>query len=457
MTGKNRSWFLKRLLVLLAAVLIVFSSAATAAAEETSFGEIIDYSFIDGWPAGPEINAEGAYLIELNSGAVLYQKNPESSLYPASITKILTALLVIENCSLDEEVEFSYEAVHDIESGGFSYIADTGDKLSVKDCLYALMLMSSNETAYALAEHVSGSVAAFADLMNQKAAELGCTGSHFTNPHGLTDTDHYTTPEDMARIARAALQNPTFLEIDSTTSYTTAPTSTQPEGYYCLMRHQMMNTASEYYYSAVVAGKTGYLSIAKNTLVTYAKKGSLNLLCVVMKADGSGRVYEDTKALLNYGFDNFSFLPISTEADLAQLEKDATQVLGGRVVQNFDFADTVQVLLPKTLPAVEFDSRLQLDPEAVDGDTAVGQIVYSYNGVPLGTEAVTVELVPETEPATAAPSPSAEATTVKDLFTLDNIWFVVLVVLVVALVVVILLFIIARVRLNRRRRRRRRR
>ena len=150
------------------------------------------------------------------TGAVLYAKNGETQFYPASITKLMTALLVAEKCSLDDTVTFSATATTNLESGAVSIKMAEGDTMTVRECLYALLLKSANEVGNALAEHVAGSNGAFADMMNAKAVSLGCTNTHFTNPHGLNDEQHYTTPHDMALIARAAFQNDTVKTVAST-------------------------------------------------------------------------------------------------------------------------------------------------------------------------------------------------------------------------------------------------
>ena len=193
------------------------------------------------WPSGVSIEADGGILMDADTGTILYGKNMDQPYYPASITKILTALIVLERCSLDEMVEFSYDDVYNVEAGSSSAGIDEGDVLTVRDCLYALLLASANESANALACHISGSREAFADLMNEKAASLGCTGSHFANPSGLNDENHYTTAHDMALITREAIKNPVFLEINGTRSYQLAPTKRSPEGGYVANHHRMLN------------------------------------------------------------------------------------------------------------------------------------------------------------------------------------------------------------------------
>ncbi len=254
----------------------------------------------------PEISSQGACLIDASTGQILYGKNEYEQFYPASITKVMTALLVLENCSLDEIVTFSSSATTNLESGAVTLNVSEGDQLTVEECLYGLLLKSANEIANGLAEHVSGSVSAFADLMNQKAKSLGCLNTNFVNPNGLTDSSHKTTPYDMCLIMAAALQSPDFQRIDTTLSYTfpavkNASATTISPG------HKMLNPSNtSYYYEGIIGGKTGYLSSAGNTLVTGAERDGVRLVCCVMKS--SGTHYTDTRALLDYGFDNYTAL-----------------------------------------------------------------------------------------------------------------------------------------------------
>ena len=188
---------MKRILnILLCLGIFLHVSAATALAAPS-------------WPTGVEIEADGG-IVMANSGAILYGKNIHTQYFPASITKLLTALIIIENCDLNDMVTFSENAVYNVEEGSTSAGYDTGDQATVRNCLYAMVLKSANEAANALAEHAAGSIDAFADMMNQKAAELGCTDSHFANPSGLNNPEHYTSAHDMALIARAAFDNPDF-------------------------------------------------------------------------------------------------------------------------------------------------------------------------------------------------------------------------------------------------------
>lgn len=249
----------------------------------------------------PVITSEGAVLMDAASGNVLFAQNGDTKFYPASITKLMTALLVAENCSLDDKVTFSSTATTNLESGAVSINMTAGDVMTVRQCLYALLLKSANEVGNALAEHVAGSNAKFAEMMNAKAAALGCTNTHFTNPHGLNDTNHYTTPHDMALIARAAFRNDVVKTVASTRTYTLPPTIKNPSGLTVTMGHKMLNPSDSRYYPGVIGGKTGYTSKAGNTLVTVVEKDGVRLIVVIMKSKSTH--YTDTKALFDYGFE----------------------------------------------------------------------------------------------------------------------------------------------------------
>ncbi|MCI9148134.1 MAG: D-alanyl-D-alanine carboxypeptidase [Hungatella sp.] len=249
--------------------------------------------------AKPEIRSEGAVVIDGLTGNILYGKNERERFYPASTTKLMTAMLVLERTNLNDTVTFSRSATTNLEAGAVSLNLTEGDRLTVEQCLYALLLKSANEVGNGLAEHVSGSVSGFAELMNQKAAGLGCTGTHFANPHGLNDSNHYTTPYDMALIGRAAFQNETLCKIATTTSYQ-FPATKNGEAKTITMGHKMIYPTDSRYYQGIIGGKTGYTSLAGNTLVTGAERNGVRLIAVVMKSKSTH--YEDTRALLDYGF-----------------------------------------------------------------------------------------------------------------------------------------------------------
>lgn len=338
------------------------------------------------WPEGVSIEADGGILIDAKSGAVLYEKNSHDAYYPASITKILTALIIIENCSLDDTVTFSHRAVNSLEPNSTILGARTGDTLSVRDCLYALLLQSANEVANALAEHCSGDMESFAELMNRKAQSLGCTDSHFSNPSGLNDEEHYTSAHDMARIAQAAFRNPTFAEIDSAVYYDVQPgqLAQYPNGWRYYAHHRMMKKNDSLYYSGILGGKTGYTSLAGNTLVTCAERDGLQLIAVVL--NGHQTHYSDTKALLDFGFEHFVSVAIADKDDTYQkIEHDLTiaGIFSGQATRLSINKDS-SITLPAGGDFSDVVSSLNYQLDGSAPDAAVARIDYMYGEKKVG-------------------------------------------------------------------------
>lgn len=337
------------------------------------------------WPSNVSIEAEGGIVMDADSGAVLYGKNLHESYFPASITKILTALIVIEHCDLDEIVTYSHNAVYNVESGSSSAGIDEGDQLTVRDSLYAMMLKSANEAANGLAEHTAGSIEAFADMMNEKATSLGCTDSHFANPSGLNHPEHYTSAYDMALIAQAAFQNETFTEIDSTLYYDIPPTKRNPEGIRVYPGHKMLKKNTAQYYPGIIGGKTGYTSLAGNTLVTCAQRDGMKLITVVL--NGHQTHYTDTKALLDFGFENFkSIAPADCDPTYAAMENDMT--ISGLPTTNLSVIildSDDRISLPKNADITDALSSIHYELPESAPELAIARIQYDYNGRNIGS------------------------------------------------------------------------
>lgn len=337
------------------------------------------------WPDNVSISAEGGIVMDADSGVILYGKNMHNTYYPASITKILTALLIIENFDLDDTVTFSHNAVFNVEPGSTSAGLDVGDTLTVRDCLYAMLLKSANEVANALAEYASGSIEAFAAVMNAKAKSLGCTDSHFNNPSGLNDPDHYTSAHDMALIAQAAFRNEIFTEIDSTLYYDLPPTKRNPEGFRIYPGHRMMKKNMPQYYAGIIGGKTGYTSLAGNTLVTCAQRDGVKLIAVVL--NGHSTHYVDTKALLDFGFRNFqsldaadydtTYTSITNDMTIAGLPTTDLSVL--RVQDDCRITLPVGANFSDTVSSITYDLPEDAPPDAI------AQISYQYGDRQVGS------------------------------------------------------------------------
>lgn len=281
---------------------------------------------IEGWPKGPAVYGKAAILMDADTGAILYSKNTETKLYPASITKIMTCLLALENSRLTDRVTFSENAIWGIERDSSHIGIRIGEVLSMEECLYGLMLESANEVSIAIAEHVAGSTEAFADMMNEKAASLGCVNTHFVTPNGLHDDEHYTCAYDMALISRAAYRNETFRKLIATRTSKVGTTNRCGEVRWLNQHHKMLHEG-EYYYPACTGGKTGFTDQALNTLVTFAEKDGLKLISVIMKSV-SGQIYSDTTSLLNYGFGNFAHTDIPLVTSEFSLLQDDLLMLG---------------------------------------------------------------------------------------------------------------------------------
>lgn len=255
----------------------------------------------------PDILGESAIVVDVKTGYTLYEKNIYDKHYPASITKIMTALLTLEHAALDEVVTFSHGAVFSVEAGSSVAYVDEGEQLTVEQCLYGLMLISGNDLANGLAEHVGGTMSNFADMMTEKATSLGCVNTNFSNAHGLHDVNHYTCAYDMAKIAMEAYDTQKkFMEICSTLTYECPPTNKQPETRVWGNKNRLINPYEDLYYEDCIGGKTGYTNEAGGTLVTYAEINGRTLLCVIMKSTHSAAAFADTTALYEYVRNNIT-------------------------------------------------------------------------------------------------------------------------------------------------------
>lgn len=336
------------------------------------------------WPEGPSINTPSAILMDVNSGAVLYEKNSHDVNYPASITKVLTTMLVLEYCTMDEIVTFSDDAIN-LNQGDTSHIArDYGEEMTIEQCLYAVMLESANECSYAVAEHVGnklgGDYRTFIDLMNQKAEELGCQNTHFNNSNGLPDSEHWTSAYDMALIGAAAYQNEDFREIVSARSYRISPTNKHTEVTPLNNHHAMFSNykTTEYLYEYCTGGKTGFTQAAGYTLITFAEKDGLSLVCVVMNTNASDR-YLDTRTLFEFGFQNFQACSLEENTEIGIENKDKG------IMNNHGAFVGIDTDAYITLPVTASVSDVETSTESsnLSGDT-VAQLLYSYGGHMVG-------------------------------------------------------------------------
>ncbi len=267
----------------------------------------------------PEIATGTGVLIDGETGEVLYNKNMNKKRYPASTTKVMTALVAIENSSLTDKVTIRENAVKYVTPDNSHIDARLGEIFTMEQCLYAMLLTSANEISVQVAEQIGGSEENFAKMMNNRAKEIGCKRTHFTNASGLHDKEHYSTAYDMALILREAIKNPTFVEINSKTGYTIPPTNMYADSRSLMNHHAMFFEEGEYYCKGIIAGKTGYTKAARNTLLTAAKRDGITLVSAVLRS-GKLDYIHDTQKLMDYGFSNYEAIKAQKVADRKKKE-----------------------------------------------------------------------------------------------------------------------------------------
>lgn len=319
-----------------------------------------------------DVYSEAAILIEKETGKILYEKNINEKMYPASTTKILTAIIAIENCDLNEQAIASKEAVRSVKTGYSTAAIQIGEAFTVEELLKVLMVHSANEAGNILAEHIAGSVEEFAKLMNIKAREIGCENSNFVNPHGAHEDNHYTTAHDLALIGRYAMQNEMFRKIVSTmecslpnTEYWTEDDSLKYGERKFYNTNDLMLSNSKYYYPYVNGIKSGYTTPAKNCLVTGSNRYGFELIAVVLHAEttmnGESARNVDTINLLDYGYSNFNKEDIIAEYELKQ-ENEQKHVTGivtntnGDIDKNDDNSSGVSINVKALVKVIIFIS-----------------------------------------------------------------------------------------------------
>lgn len=249
----------------------------------------------------PSANANGVVVMDAVTGAVIYGNNEDTKYPPASPTKLMTVLLTLEKCKLDEKVKVG--TIPPTIEGSKIYI-DTNEEMTVKEMLYAVIMVSANDCAEALAEHISGSEEEFAKLMTQRAKELGCKNSTFKNPHGLYDDEHRTTAYDLATIEKELLKHPEYLEISKTKTYMLPATNIYPEQRPLWNDNRLLHNYEKYYYEYAIAGKTGYTDESRHSFVASATKNN-NTFIIAMLYDPVKTYFADSKNYFEWAFNNF--------------------------------------------------------------------------------------------------------------------------------------------------------
>lgn len=336
-------------------------------AAEASVG--ITTNAISGWPQGSDITSTAAVVMEESTNTVVYAKNMDQPLFPGGTVKVMTTLLALENSQLTDSVTMTSTGVSGVTDGGANISAQLDEVFTMEQCLYAIMMVSANDIALQVAEHLGGSVEGFVQMMNARAAELGCTNTVFTNPTGLPDENQHTTAHDMALIMKAALENESFRTIAGAPSYTISATNVSGGERVLTNNFSMMNAANAAYYQNCLGGREGFTEASGSTLVCGAEKNGVTLIAVVLQG-ASGTTGAEAGALFNYGFDNFQMLSLG--------DTDFNMISGGNVY------------IPASAAAESLTTQ--------DGTVENSQYTrtYFFGGAQVGTSVMAAELEQDT-------------------------------------------------------------
>lgn len=449
----KRKW--TAILLLIVLLFTLAAPAAAAEGEDAEETEAEQDSVAVAANLGFSLTATAALLIELNTDTVLYSLNAKEQRYPASLTKIMTCMLALENGNLDDVLTVSATALEGLDEAGSTADLQVGEQLTLLDMLYCVMISSANEACNVVAEYVSGSIDAFVELMNQRAQELGCTGTHFANPHGLHDENHYTTAYDLSLIVRQALTYEDFCTICNTPSYT-LPETNMHAARTINTTNNLISVNSNFYYSKAMGVKTGFTTPAGRCLISTADNGNLHLLCIVMGAatedlgnqDWYLHNFPECINLFDYGFDNYQIATLLTTL-YPVAEITVNQSAGPQTVALAPNTE-IRTLVEMNYDPDELEMDIQLYSDSVDapveaGDV-LGRVTVSFRGEVLGSS----ELAAITSVARSEITHQVEETKV---YVEDNWWKWLLGILIAIVILIIVCLILLQIYRRQERRR----
>lgn len=339
-----------------------------------------------------DITAPNLLLAETSTGKILYERNSDERIYPASLTKLMTAILVVENCELDEIVTVSDKAVNSVPSGYVNANLQVGEELTVEDLLYVMLIPSANDAANALAEHVGGNIESFSSMMNTRAKELGCTGSNFTNPSGLHQEEHYTTTKDLFLISQKAVENSIIKKIIGTTIYSLPSTNkyTKETRTFTTTNYMIRKSLTKYYCDYCIGAKTGYTGDAKNCVVEFAKKDGVEITAIVMGEDSKvkGQKFLDAKEMFECVFENYKIKELAKQND----KYETVRVINGTKDTNqleVLYKNSVNIL-SKNNSEKEIETKVEYTnlKAPIQKGNVVGKLIYEYDGITYETELI---------------------------------------------------------------------
>lgn len=395
-----------------------------------------DTNGVENWPQGPMTYADSAIVMDMKSGAVLYGKQIEKQHYPASITKLLTTLVALDNAELTDTVEISQDSISFLEYGDAHIGMTPGEQITMEDALYAVLLASANEVSYAVAENVGkkmgGGYDTFIQAMNDESEKLGCTGSHWTNANGLHNEQHYTTAHDMARIGAAVYQKEAFRTISQSLTHTIPATNLVNEERTFQQKHKMLWPQNDNYYEYCKGGKTGYTDQARTTLVTMADNGDMQLVAVVLYDFGND-AYVDTRAMFDYAYNNFSKVSL----------KDQKLPDGVKSYED----DDAYIVLPNDAQFSDVKAEVKADSDE-DGK---GTVSFTYKGQEVGSVKAVVNKTEKSSASVKNQKKDKSSSTVVS----GNSKFLKMIIGAVIAVVILLIIVIVLVNYKKTSRRRR--
>lgn len=400
---------IKGLVSMVIAAGAVFASGArmVSASEIPSLvppAQTVETNNIDGWPKASDIVCDTACLMDADSGTILYNKGMHQRMYPASTTKVMTALVALEHSGLDEIVTATDAGTAEVtwDSSNLGILA--GEQFTMEDCLYAVLMKSANDFSSQVAEYVGGSVDNFVDMMNQRAAEIGCKDTHFVNAHGMPDANHYTTAYDLVLIMREAIQDENFCKITGSQSYTIPATALSEAR--SISSHNALIMPTNLFYEGCLGGKTGFTDNSMYTFVSFAKRNGRTLITALMHADTQQDIFDDTIKLFDYGFDNFHNIVMDEGHDVYS---------GGIVTIPINAVNTDVVMTEGKTFETDFGTMVSEN--------------YTYHGYPVGHAEITqasFDAKTETpmptvtpEPPETQPEPQEESISREDIENLD--------------------------------------
>ena len=341
----------------------------------------IPSSFADSTPTDINVDAPVALLMDANTGKILYEKNAHEKIYPASTTKIMTAILALENRNLSHVARVSYNAIFSVPVGYSNANLQLDEELTIEQLLNVLLIPSANDAANVIAEDIGGSTESFASMMNTKAIEIGCKNTHFVNANGVHDEEHYSTAYDLAIMGKYAMKNEDFRKIVSTVRYTLPVTNKYEKADRIFLNtNNLINSKNSQYYEYCIGTKTGYTDAAKNCIVATAKKDNFELICVIMGASNNAdsNKFKDCINLFNFGFDNYTYKKLHAKDSVYKVinPRNASSKTNSL---NVLFKDDVNVLMKKSdynneiIPNIDLNNKIKAP---IEKDSVIGKISY---------------------------------------------------------------------------------